>query len=127
MSSEPPGTIGGPFRPLLRVPVPWVFVLTYLAGVAMEHASPLASGKGGDAGVGIAGGVVFLIGVVVAAWGLVLFHRERTTTVPGRVSSRLVTWGPYGFSRNPMYVGLALAYVGEAGLLRQVWPVISCP
>ena len=127
MSREPPGTIGGPFRPLLRVPVPWVFVLTYVAGVAMEHAWPLASGRGGDASGGIAGSVVFLAGSIVAGWGLFLFHRERTTTVPGRTSSKLVTRGPYAFSRNPMYVGLTLAYLGEAGLLRQWWPVILLP
>jgi protein-S-isoprenylcysteine O-methyltransferase Ste14 len=113
------------FQLLLRIPVPWVFVLTYLAGVTMERMWPL--GGGGDARVGIAGGIVFVIGAVVAGWGLVLFHRERTTTVPGRASSRLVTWGPYAFSRNPMYVGLVLAYVGEAGLLRQVWPLALLP
>jgi protein-S-isoprenylcysteine O-methyltransferase Ste14 len=26
-----------------------------------------------------------------------------------------------------MYVGLSLAYLGEAGLLKQVWPVILLP
>jgi protein-S-isoprenylcysteine O-methyltransferase Ste14 len=117
---------GNPFRLLLRVPVPWVFVLTYLAGVAIQLAWPPGGGRGG-AGVGIAGGALFLVGAVVAGWSLVIFRRERTTTVPGRVSSKLVTWGPYGFSRNPMYVGLVLAYAGEAGLLRQVWPLVLLP
>jgi len=26
-----------------------------------------------------------------------------------------------------MYVGLVLAYVGEAGILRQVWPLVLLP
>ena len=26
-----------------------------------------------------------------------------------------------------MYVGLAIAYLGEAGILRQVWPVVLLP
>ena len=26
-----------------------------------------------------------------------------------------------------MYVGLAVAYLGEAGILRQVWPVLLLP
>jgi protein-S-isoprenylcysteine O-methyltransferase Ste14 len=47
--------------------------------------------------------------------------------VPGQASSQLVTWGPYRFTRNPMYVGLTLAYLGEAGILRQIWPVILLP
>ena len=119
--------IGNPLRLLLHVPVPWVFVLTYLVGVAMEFAWPPRSGGAAGVSVGIAGGALFLLGAIVAGSSLVIFHRERTTTVPGRVSSRLVTWGPYRFTRNPMYVGLVLAYVGEAGILRQVWPLVLLP
>jgi len=33
-----------PIRFLMRVPVPWVFVLTYLAGVGLESLRP-ASGR----------------------------------------------------------------------------------
>ncbi len=59
----------------------------------------------------------------MAAEGLTIFHRVGTTTVPGQSSDTLVTWGPYEFTRNPMYVGLTLAYLGEAALLRHLWPV----
>jgi protein-S-isoprenylcysteine O-methyltransferase Ste14 len=111
-----------PFRWLMRVPVPWVFVLAYLAGVAVERVWP------SDLHVGLAVGVVvFALGAIVAGWGLATFHKAGTTTVPGRASARLVTWGPYRFSRNPMYVGLSLAYVGEAFLLRQAWPLVLLP
>ena len=111
-----------PFRWLMRVPVPWVFVLVYLVGVAVERFRP------SDLRVGLAAGVVvFSLGAAVAGWGLATFHEARTTTVPGRASARLVTWGPYRFSRNPMYVGLSLAYVGEALLLRQAWPLALLP
>ena len=52
---------------------------------------------------------------------------ETTCGVPGETSSQMVTWGPYRFTRNPMYVGLTIAYLGEAMLLRQLWPVILLP
>jgi len=110
---------------LLQVPVPWVFVLTYLIGAGFERFWPLMRFEA--TGIRVAGGVLLAIGAIIAGWGLVTFHRARTTTVPGEVSSQLVTWGPYRFTRNPMYVGLTLAYLGEAGLLRQVWPVILLP
>jgi protein-S-isoprenylcysteine O-methyltransferase Ste14 len=70
---------------------------------------------------------VFVIGVIVAGWGWLTFRRADTTTVPGERSARLVTWGPYRFTRNPMYVGLALGYLGEAGILRQLGPVLLLP
>ncbi len=115
-----------PLRLLMRIPVPWVFVLAYLVGVCLELA--LRSGASTNRpSLGIAGGVVFLVGAVIAGWSLAIFHGKRTTTVPGRASVQLVTWGPYRMSRNPMYVGLTLAYIGEAGLLQQAWPLIMLP
>ena len=116
-----------PIRFLLYVPVPRVFVLTYLLGVVLEHVhhgtiSPTAALISKTAGA-----VLFAVGAGVAGWGLVLFRKAKTTTVPGKLSGKLVTWGPYRFSRNPMYVGLVLAYLGEAGLLKQIWPVVLLP
>jgi len=116
-----------PFRFLLRVPVPWVFVLTYLIGVALERTRPATILSSMAQASTIAGAVLFAVGAAIAGWGLVIFRRARTTTVPGKVSAKLVTWGPYRFTRNPMYVGLILAYLGEAGLLKQIWPVVLLP
>jgi len=114
-----------PIRLLLNIPVPWVFVLAYLAGVGVDIAWRSA---GPTLPVPAAVGVVlFVIGAVIAGWGLATFRRTRTTTVPGKASSALVTWGPYRFTRNPMYIGLTLAYIGEAGILRQEWPLAFLP
>jgi protein-S-isoprenylcysteine O-methyltransferase Ste14 len=114
-------------RVLLHIPVPWVFVLMYLIGVVLEAAWPLGLLPAELNGITVAGGVLFAIGAVIAGWGLLLFRRARTTTVPGRASSQMVTWGPYRFTRNPMYVGLTLAYLGEAGILHQTWPAFLLP
>src|SRR5207247_11047303 len=81
----------------------------------------------GVPGLGLAGAVVFSMGAVLAGWSLLIFHRKGTTTVPGQVSSAFVTSGPYRISRNPMYGGLVLAYLGEAGILRQIWPLVVVP
>ena len=116
-----------PFRLLLHVPVPWIFVLTYLAGVGLELVRRSSVAAPASPLVGLAGGALFVIGAVIAGWGLMTFRRARTTTVPGERSSRLVTWGPYSFTRNPMYVGLTVAYLGEAGILHHVWPAALLP
>ncbi len=117
-----------PLRLMLHVPVPWVFVLAYLGGVALELFFPSRFHSSEANLIGsILGGILLATGMGIAAWGWLIFYKSRTTTVPGRASSKLVTWGPYRFSRNPMYVGLILAYLGEAGVLHQLWPVLFLP
>lgn len=114
-------------KALLRVPVPWVFVLTYLAGVGIEaafHAGGLFRDSKLLTNVGFA---IFALGAGFAAWGWLIFWRARTTRVPGEASTTLVTGGPYRLMRNPMYVGLSVAYVGEAAILHQIVPVVLLP
>ncbi len=109
----------------MRVPVPWVFVLAYLCGVVLQRMVP--PGRPAARWIGYAGVAVFVVGTALAGWCLSLFHKSRTTTTPGEASKALVTWGPYRFSRNPMYVSLTLAYIGEAGILQQAWPLALLP
>ena len=59
------------FRLLMRVPVPWVFVLAYLIGVGLEFVWPVHVGAEVNPAVSLAvGGVVFTLGAVIAGWGL---------------------------------------------------------
>ena len=120
--------LNNPFKLLLHVPVPWVFILTYLCGVVLElvcHSKVHAPDS--HATSTIAGGVLFALGALVAGWSWLIFYKARTTTVPRKGVQPVDHRGPYRFSRNPMYVGLSLAYLGEAGLLHQVWPVLLLP
>lgn len=102
-----------PVNILLRIPVPWVFVLTYLAGLIFQFILPfnlyseelLIYAR-------ISGIVLFILGVLFASWSLIIFHRARTTTTPGESSKKIVMYGPYRYTRNPMYVSLILAYLG---------------
>jgi len=112
---------------LLRVPVPWVFVLTYLAGVGIEAAFRTGGFFPKSKLLTLVGMVIFTFGVGLAAWGWLIFWHARTTRVPGEASTTLVTSGPYRFMRNPMYVGLSVAYVGEAAILHQIVPVVLLP
>ena len=115
-----------PLRILLKIPVPWVFVLGYLAGLIPQFIFPVAIySKAVLSVIKIIGVSFFLIGALIASWSLIIFRKARTTTTPGESSNKLVISGPYRYSRNPMYVSLTLAYLGEAGLLVQFWPIIS--
>jgi len=91
------------------------------AGISLAQIDAFAA----TSGPGLASSL--MIGASIAASGLVTFKKAGTTTIPGQLSSQLVTWGPYRFSRNPMYVGLTIAYLGEAGILTHVWSVVLLP
>jgi protein-S-isoprenylcysteine O-methyltransferase Ste14 len=116
-----------PIRLLLHVPVPWVFVLSYLVGVGLENLPLLRSRWVAPLSVHVGGAVLFCLGAAFAGRSWAIFRKAGTTRVPGEAATTLVTWGPYGTSRNPMYVGLAIAYLGEAGILGQIWPVAVLP
>ena len=109
----------------MHIPVPWVFVIAYFVALVPQAYLPVALPPALRHIVRLAGFVAMPAGVALAVWSLTIFRRQRTTTIPGEQSRALVTWGPYRFSRNPMYVSLTLVYLAEAALLGQVWPLLS--
>jgi len=70
-----------------------------------------------------------LVGVVMVAAGLVLitWATEASTRTHLANPDRLVTTGPYAMSRNPMYVGWTLAYVGITSTLASAWLALLLP
>ena len=52
------------------------------------------------------------------------FLRSRTSIVPIRPADALVLSGPYRFTRNPMYLSLALFTVACGILLGSWWPIL---
>lgn len=118
----------GPLNLLMHIPVPWIYVLVYLTGLVPQFLITVnIPPENASFIIKIAGIVLFVTGAILAAWSLIIFHQARTTTTPGESSKILITAGLYRFSRNPMYISLFLAYLGEAGILVWIWPVILMP
>jgi protein-S-isoprenylcysteine O-methyltransferase Ste14 len=59
--------------------------------------------------------------------GVAAVIRHRTTIVPHHPVATLLTGGVYRLSRNPMYTGLAVAYLGLALLSGCWWPLALWP
>ncbi|HVT46568.1 MAG TPA: methyltransferase [Vicinamibacterales bacterium] len=112
-------------RALLRIPVPWVYMLAYLVGVGLQLLlPPLRLTPDAASRWHLTGVVLLACGVIVAGWPLVMFYKAGTTTTPGELSKAFVARGPYRFTRNPMYVGLTLVYLGEMGIQLQYAPIV---
>ncbi len=57
---------------------------------------------------------LFLVfaGIGVIIWSALWFLRKKTTIEPHHNPSALIVEGPYRFSRNPIYLGLAAMLTG---------------
>lgn len=75
----------------------------------------------------LVGAAAIVVGLAITWWALSTFVRVRTGIMPDRPARQLVTFGPYRFSRNPMFVGFSAIYVGLAVMLNLVWPLIVLP
>jgi protein-S-isoprenylcysteine O-methyltransferase Ste14 len=71
--------------------------------------------------------VVGAIGVAVAIGGVMSFRRAKTTVSPLKpeTSAALVSTGVYSFTRNPMYLGMALALFAWAVYLSSMWSLLG--
>jgi protein-S-isoprenylcysteine O-methyltransferase Ste14 len=55
------------------------------------------------------------------------FRRARTPVDPYTPSEAIVTDGPYRFTRNPAYLGMALTYAGIAIASNAPWALVPLP
>jgi protein-S-isoprenylcysteine O-methyltransferase Ste14 len=58
---------------------------------------------------------------------MITFRRAKTAIIPYQPATQLVESGPYKFTRNPMYTGMTLAYLGGTALLYSLWPLLLLP
>jgi protein-S-isoprenylcysteine O-methyltransferase Ste14 len=72
-------------------------------------------------------GALVACGAVLAVSAVLRFKGVGTTVRPDRAASTLVIAGPYRITRNPMYLGLALIYLGIAIAGQSVWAIILLP
>lgn len=111
---------------VVRVPPPLYFAAAFAAAVVLSKTgTPLAFHRT-TASV-VAGILVLVTGATLAAAGVAHVVRAGTTIVPHHPVAQLQTTGVYAASRNPMYTGLAIAYLGGAVLSATWWPMITLP
>ena len=65
--------------------------------------------------------VLFLTGLFLTAWSVRTFRKAHTRILTSQPATTIVTSGPYGFSRNPIYVGMFLMLIGIATGFDTLW------
>jgi protein-S-isoprenylcysteine O-methyltransferase Ste14 len=74
-----------------------------------------------------AGLVLGALALALILWAALLFRRAGTNIRPYLPSTRLVLGGPYRFTRNPMYLGMAGMLLGAALYAGSLTPFIVIP
>jgi protein-S-isoprenylcysteine O-methyltransferase Ste14 len=106
-------------------PAPLIFVVVLLVGVLLSLAFPVSFLP--RVVTVIAGAACVLLPFVLGFAALRAMRRARTSVIPYRPTTALLTGGPYRLSRNPMYLAMVVQYVGLALLLDSLWAIVLLP
>ncbi len=111
----------------VRFPPPFIAAGVFVVAYAVHRFAPLPLAPVPGATQRIVGWGLVAVAVLVSASAVFLFRRAGTTPNPTRPTTALVVRGPYRFTRNPMYVGFALLYIGVTLLVNSTWPFVFFP
>ena len=109
-------------NPGIRVPPPLIYLLPLVAGLVLDRrlhvpllprrvARPL-------------GWALFGSSWVVGGWFIRTIQKADTPIRTDRPVPSLVTDGPFRYTRNPGYLGLAMLYAGIATLRNSLWAIL---
>lgn len=96
----------------MRFPPPLLYALGFLVGLLLSRAVPLAFPWSAARWIPPVSLLIIVHGVGLSLLGILTFHRANTAVLPHRPARVLVTHGVYSRTRNPIYVGLTVAYLG---------------
>lgn len=105
---------------------PPILYVAVLAAAAVLHWLVPLPAAGGTATRWV-GALLLVAGIGVAVAGLQRFHAHGTTFDPTGPAHALATDGVYRLTRNPMYLGALLAYVGLGLAVRWTWLIVLVP
>lgn len=112
-------------NPGVAAPPPLIYLIALVAGLVVNRiysARLLPRSVPRSSGLSLVLGG-FLIGLL----GLREMRRVETNVSPYKPSTGIVASGPYRFTRNPIYVGFTLMYLGISALANALWPVLLLP
>ena len=101
------------------VPPPLLYVGAVVLGVGLDLAVPLPVLP--QAAALAAGAALMIVAAALFAWAGRTMFAAGEHPDPDRPTAAIVTGGPYRFTRNPLYLAMAVFTVGVALLVNSGW------
>jgi len=109
-----------PDSPGVIVFPPLLFVSAILLGATLQLLWPIHPWGRLSRIIGVMLAVAGATSVISAKKGM---RRVGTNVHPGEPTTAIVTDGPYRFTRNPIYLGATMVYLGLTLLFNAFWPL----
>jgi protein-S-isoprenylcysteine O-methyltransferase Ste14 len=113
----------------------WYYRITIVGiaviAVRLSHNSSFSYGRGNLAinseVVKVVGLILFSLGLIFAVWARIHLDKEWGMPMAKRTKTKLVTSGPYGYVRHPIYTGILIGLLGSALAISLYWlaPLIA--
>lgn len=103
-------------------PPPFLYLGGFGIGWLIEQILPISIVSGNLKSVeAVIGWILVVTGLMIMITGLYKFKKAHTKITPNLRATQLITTGPYRFSRNPLYTGWAVTYIGVILVMNILW------
>lgn len=103
---------------IIRPPI--ALLIAFVAGLALDWLRPLPFVPASIPRVWV-GVLLFAVGFALLIWAFRSFRNAGTNVQTSEPTTAIVESGPYGFSRNPIYLGMFLGQIGLAIGFNSLW------
>lgn len=109
-------------HPRVVVLPPLLYLVAFFVALGLQWLWPLSPPS--HLAALSAGVAAFGLGIGLSYWGKASMRRAGTNVNPFQPTTALVASGPFRFSRNPLYLGLSVAFVGLSLIFNTLWGVV---
>jgi protein-S-isoprenylcysteine O-methyltransferase Ste14 len=107
---------------IFRPPIAWAVAV--LAGLALNWLMPLPFVPAAVP-TGWLGAIVFAFALALFAWSIATITQAGSNVPTNLPTTTMVDTGPYRFTRNPIYLGMVLGFIGLAIALNSLWLLLT--
>lgn len=112
-------------RPLSFPWPPLIYIAACLVAFGIEAQLPSPPGFHLSIWLPISGWLFITMAVSLDLWAMKTLHDCHTTVMANKCANRLVTCGPYRFTRNPTYLAYTLLALGIGLVVGSAWCLIA--